>query len=48
MEEKKRTRLEYKRPPDIDVSAVTHRLDALCCSDERADDEGGVLADGVE
>ena len=45
---RKRTRLEYKGPSDIDVSAVTYGFDALRCTDEWADDEGGILADGVE
>ena len=40
--------MEYKGPSDIDVSAVTYGFDALRCTDERADDEGGILADGVE
>lgn len=46
--QRKRTRLEYKGPSDIDVSAVTYGFDALRCTDERADDEGRILADGVE
>ena len=45
---KKRTRLEYKVPSDIDVSAVTYGFDALRCPDKWADDEGGILADGVK
>jgi len=45
---RKRTRLEYKSPSDIDVSAVTYGFDALRCTDEWADDESRILAYGVE
>ena len=43
-----RTRLEDEGATHIDISAIAFRLDSLICAYQRADDEGGPFADGIE
>lgn len=42
------TRLENQRPGELHISAIAGGLYALARANQRAYDEGGGLADGVE